>query len=328
MQRRNVTDIRRQAQTGLGMPSSTAFSGVIDNVIAAGGAAPNFAFSISHRLYTAYTGALFRVRDSTTTTETDISYAAATNLLDTAALAAACPSHNGTIVTIYDQSGNGRNRTQATPARQPKIYDSATGVLLVNNLPCSFHTGPATVGDVGQGWQREDHSGFAAAPNLTHFYAARFDADAGKVWDRFLSQLGGAGGNQSISIGADDLNDRLGTSSTSGGISAGSRRVFNVATSIRNFSYCVSRYTGGTVLQTNTTKRQNGSDLTENNFSGATTVSLANNRSCTGYTYTGTFGFNGSYNGEIGWEAVYANGSATLAALETFGATLNTLAGV
>lgn len=86
-------------------------------------------FSFNERLITGYTGPLFRVRDATSAVETDIGYIPGTNQINTVALAAACPGHNGFVVTLYDQSGNGRNIAMSTTTKQPKIYDSVTGLL-------------------------------------------------------------------------------------------------------------------------------------------------------------------------------------------------------
>lgn len=82
------------------------------------------------RFLTSYTGNLVRIRRSSDDAELDIGYMAATGLLDTAAAAAHIGGGSGFVVTWYDQSGNGRNATQATAAAQPVYTASA-----VNSLP-------------------------------------------------------------------------------------------------------------------------------------------------------------------------------------------------
>lgn len=78
------------------------------------------------KLRTAYAGACVRVRTSAAgNAETDIGFDGNGNL-DETALAAAIGSNTGTVVTWYDQSGNGVNVTQATAANQPIIVSSGT----------------------------------------------------------------------------------------------------------------------------------------------------------------------------------------------------------
>ncbi len=95
---------------------------------------PNAVYSFEDRVRSAYvTNRLFRIRNGTTNVETDIGWGA-NNRVDRAAIAIACPGANGFVVTVYDQSGNGRNLTMATTANQPKIYDSAAGVQLLGTV--------------------------------------------------------------------------------------------------------------------------------------------------------------------------------------------------
>lgn len=73
------------------------------------------------KLRTAYTGAAIRVRkDTTGQPEQDINFTAAGDL-DTVALKSFLNARNGFVVTWYDQSGNGRNATNATALNQPRI---------------------------------------------------------------------------------------------------------------------------------------------------------------------------------------------------------------
>jgi len=73
-------------------------------------------------LRTAYAGSAIRVRRSNDNAEADIGFSG--NVLNTAALLAHCGANSGFIVTWYDQSGNGRNLTQATQANQPRIVNA------------------------------------------------------------------------------------------------------------------------------------------------------------------------------------------------------------
>ena len=86
-----------------------------------------------------YSSSAIRVRRASDNAEQDIGFVS--NELDTTSLASFCSGTNGFVVTWYDQSGNSRNATQITTANQPKIYNSSTGVLLVNSKPSLFFDG-------------------------------------------------------------------------------------------------------------------------------------------------------------------------------------------
>lgn len=91
------------------------FSGLLDDY--SGAAA---AYSL-RKLDKDYTGAAIRVRkDTTGQPEQDVFFTASGDL-DTSAIKTFLNARNGFVVTWYDQSGNDRNATQATAARQPRI---------------------------------------------------------------------------------------------------------------------------------------------------------------------------------------------------------------
>jgi hypothetical protein len=88
---------------------------------------PNAAAAYSLRkLSTVYTGNAIRVRRSNDNAEQNIGFTPLGDL-DTTSLLSFCGSSNGFVTTWYDQSGNGNNATQTTPANQPQIVTS--GVL-------------------------------------------------------------------------------------------------------------------------------------------------------------------------------------------------------
>lgn len=97
-----------------------------------------FAYSL-RRLRTAYTGPLVRVRRSSDNTEQDIGYNIS-NELDTTALTAFVGANSAFVVTWYDQSGNGRNMTQATQAAQPRLVNAGT-LEVRNTKPALFFDG-------------------------------------------------------------------------------------------------------------------------------------------------------------------------------------------
>lgn len=96
-----------------------AFTGLLDTVIGA-----LAAYSV-RRLSSAYSGSLVRVRRSSDNAEQDIGYDGSGNL-DTAAMESFVGANDGFGVTWYDQSGNGRDTTQATASLQPRIVDAGT----------------------------------------------------------------------------------------------------------------------------------------------------------------------------------------------------------
>ena len=99
---------------------------------------PGAAAAYSLRLLdTDYTGSAVRVRRASDNTEQDIGFDGNGDL-DTTALATFCSGTDGFVKTWYDQSGNSNDATQATTGNQPKIYDSATGVITENGKPAAL----------------------------------------------------------------------------------------------------------------------------------------------------------------------------------------------
>jgi hypothetical protein len=122
------------ASHGLIASQITQFVGLLDTY--SGAAA---AYSL-RKLRTAYTGSAIEVR-RTNLDVADIGFTS-TGELDTAALLAFTGTgalDNGFVTKWYDQSGNGRDATQATALRQPQIVSSGS-VLTENSVPtCAFN---------------------------------------------------------------------------------------------------------------------------------------------------------------------------------------------
>lgn len=96
---------------------------------------PGAAAAYSLRLLdTDYTGSAIRVRRASDNTEQDIGFDAGGDL-DTTSLATFCSGTDGFVKTWYDQSGSANDATQTTTGSQPKIYDSAAGVVTENGKP-------------------------------------------------------------------------------------------------------------------------------------------------------------------------------------------------
>lgn len=95
------------------------------------------------RLSSTYTGNAIRVRRASDNTEQNIGFDALGNL-DTTALTTFCSGTNGFVTTWYDQSGNGRNRTQSTASNQPQIVSSGS-VILDGTKPAILNNANSTL---------------------------------------------------------------------------------------------------------------------------------------------------------------------------------------
>jgi hypothetical protein len=99
---------------------------------------PAAAYSF-RKLRSAYSGPALRIRRASDNAELDINFlgyvAGLGSPWDEAAANAHCATTTCQIVTIYDQSGNARHATQATPANQPALVFNCNGAL-----PCASST--------------------------------------------------------------------------------------------------------------------------------------------------------------------------------------------
>jgi hypothetical protein len=94
---------------------------ILDDVTAP----PTGVFSAYRRMLSSYSGSLIRVSRSSDSTEQDIGVGA-DGLLDTSALTTFVGASTGSVVKVYDQSGNGRDFGNATPTNAPQIVVSGT----------------------------------------------------------------------------------------------------------------------------------------------------------------------------------------------------------
>lgn len=89
-------------------------------------------------LNTAYSGNCIKARRSSDSATLDVGFVSGS--VDLASLEAWAGADTVTIDTWYDQSGNGRNATQAAGASQPRFYDA--GVMeSINSAPALFFNG-------------------------------------------------------------------------------------------------------------------------------------------------------------------------------------------
>lgn len=106
--------------TGTASSTATATTPAPPTVLGVAGAAFE-AWSL-RKVVSDYTGAAVRVRRSTDNAEQDFGFAS--GVLDQAALTTWLGAASGFVVTLYDQTGNGRHLTQATAGNQPRIANA------------------------------------------------------------------------------------------------------------------------------------------------------------------------------------------------------------
>lgn len=90
------------------------------------------------KMRTDYAGDCIKVRRSSDNAEQEIGFVG--NDLDTASLLSFAGSGSAYVVTIYDQSGNGRNLTQSTASKQARIVNSGT-LDTINSKPAMVFDG-------------------------------------------------------------------------------------------------------------------------------------------------------------------------------------------
>jgi hypothetical protein len=111
-----INPLARERQFGFGSGmggGGGGFTGPLDAFTT-----PFAAWSLYRRLLSSWTGALIKLRRSSGG-ESDFGFDVGTNLLDTAAITTWAGGATLYLVTEYDQTGNGRHRTQGTAGTQP-----------------------------------------------------------------------------------------------------------------------------------------------------------------------------------------------------------------
>jgi hypothetical protein len=299
-------------------PAPPAFSGVVDDIVAAGDTV-NFALSVSHQLDKDYSGPLIRVRRAGDNVEADIGFDATTHMLDLVALAAHCGANDGFIVTVYDNSGNARDYTNATTAEQPKIYDAATGVVLSGSLPVAQLNGGAGGSGNGDGWARGDAAGYTGTQALTVATFVSFTDVA--TYSRVACSFGPGAGTavafrHSLTAGDLAVNNQAGSSDIGA-------RTFTEVTALSTLSDYVFAVTaiGSTSAAT---LRQRGAALAAAGAGGALNIGAP--ASGWGSNQNQAAGVTGLTNYLIGLNAGASAGALT--ALDAFGAARRTEAGV
>jgi hypothetical protein len=225
---------------------------VIDDMIAAGGVAPKFFPSISHRAYSAYVGNAILLRRAGDNATTGIPYTVA-GLLDEAAIAAWCTTNDGFVQTAYDNSGNGNDVTQASLPQQPKIYDGATtSVLKRGTLPWMTFSRAAN-----QYLSRGDALGITGASALTLAYLGEF---AGSGARQAMLTIGNPLVAAAAFVGLYNVSpDNMSNFNASG---PSALRRFTYTGAVTSPNAFVHQLAAAASVGTASTMRQNGSALT------------------------------------------------------------------
>lgn len=132
------------------------------------------AYSCYRRLRRGYAGPALRVRRSSDNAEQDIGFATG-DVVDRAALLAFVGAGSGYVTTLYDQSTNGRDLTQATAAAQPRIVNAGVVEAHAGGQPAMFFDG------IDDRLRTPTGPGFSGSPNVTAGSAVTW-ASAGMVW--------------------------------------------------------------------------------------------------------------------------------------------------
>lgn len=133
--------IATNSQGSANVTPVSVFVGSLSRIPAAGG------YFALRRVSAGYTGPAIRVRRSSDNLQTDIGFTA-NGALDTTALLTHVGVGSGFVTKWYDQSGNGRDFTQATAANQPEIVNAGV-VRTLGDVPALFFGGSAWLSRTG-----------------------------------------------------------------------------------------------------------------------------------------------------------------------------------
>jgi hypothetical protein len=245
--------------------ATPTFTGVLD-----GRVTPQIAVSL-YRLSSTYSGPLIRVRRSSDNAEQNIGVGTLAGGLDTAALTAFCGSSSCYVSTWYDQSGNGRNATNATASWQPRIVNAGT-IDLFNGLPAPYFKTSALV--------------------TTSLLPA-----ASAVWSTHLANIVSSGQTGRGRYWGEDTNPSFATNSTGGDDYFGSSgtMVSNVSVNPRILSLAVTGTGSGSIWANGSLSGSSSSGLA---FLGGQALVIGNlgalNRAFDGHIQTLILG-TGSY---------------------------------
>ncbi len=259
---------------------------------------------------TAYEGPLIRIQDVDDNAQTDIGCVGSTagtcdnggTELDTTAIGTFCDdgaTQDCFVATVYDQSGNGDDLTQATEDNMPWLQDNGSVITCgTQSDPCMFFNGNAWSFNGGQGsWlARSDALGLTGNPGIAIYFVTKGDAESD---DRFMFDIGG---NDGANIG-------LMSSQTNGGRWSMSTRSASIDFDNNDegapppyATYVLNWPSGGAQVQTVTLYKEShaansGSLTCDSGCSSTATVNLTNDLTRWGTSTRGASDFNFPWEG-------------------------------
>jgi Alpha-L-arabinofuranosidase B, catalytic len=204
---------------------------------------PIGAWSVYYRLRSAYTGSLLRIRRSNDNAEADIGYGS-DNLVDQAAITTHCGANSGFVTKVYDQSGNGRDVSQATTTAQPSIVNAGTIRTSNGQVIALFDGGDDVLA-------RSDSCGLTGDPTITFLMVFQSVVTPGGL--AVAMDVGNASGKQ-LAIGWND-------STSLKWLSQSGSALFPISQTVPNLTRNIVRHTSGANFSA-VTWRQNGNNLT------------------------------------------------------------------
>ena len=111
------------------LPKSQVASSYLFDVYTANSVTPFAAFSL-RKLNSAYAGSCIRIRRASDNAEQDIGFVS--DVVDTAAIVSFASGSVASIITVYDQTGNNRNRNTSIAVRQPLIMNASNVIFTTN----------------------------------------------------------------------------------------------------------------------------------------------------------------------------------------------------
>ena len=284
-------------------------------MITAGGNGPQTAGYLLNRLATAAVGAYslsdklrttatlaYRVRRAADDAEQDIGFTAL-GVVDTAALTAHCTGDNGYVVTAYDQSGNGRNLTNATEATQPKVYDSAGGVITAGTTNT-----PASDDDSGGFLARADAWGMSGDAAVTICANVRFDSRAA---DQIVCAVGAGSGTGYYLLGLPTASDAVGARPANSILTA--INAFNVAHTTFTWGYLISAKAASADIGDSTMEHDGAAQTEFSELNPTNNTNISNTAGGWGAFAAGTFATDGRLSTLLVFNAVLPAGDLTLA---------------
>ncbi len=288
------------------------FEGVVDDIVAAGDAVPNACGSYTHRIKASHTGPIVVIQRADNNAQASIGVGG-DNRLNEAAIVTHCtsPAVDCRLRVIEDQCGGNFDWTAGSAGTQPKIFDGATQqVLMLGDLPWPAFTSLTALA-------RADIVGLTGASAVTlAYFASTTDVSLRRAWLAV-----GGGGNARFAGGSEATTGDIQNSSAST-----VRRTFTEITALSTPTMLIHQIAGGAGMSTSTAYQNGTGPLTEATVqNGGNTVTFTTGSTVIGADISGDNAVGG---GAFWLVSGTAYGAPARTAINDFGATLSTLAGL